>query len=96
MTVLLDIPLLGTVELYMVQSSDIAMTGSWGSDGGRGQITVQHMAQETIGSSNMVFSRSNQLNPKPELSIFWLRPLQKNDCQSVINQFPPLELHWMR
>ena len=95
-TVLLDIPLLGTVELYMVQSSDIAMNGSWGSDGGRGQITVQHMAQETIGSSNMVFNRSNQLNPQPELSTFWLRPLKKNDCQSVVNQFPPLKLHWMR
>ena len=95
-TVLLDIPVVGTVELNMAQSSDIAMNGIWGSDGWRGQIKVQHMTQETIGSSNMVFNRSNQLIPQPELSTFWLRPLQKNDCQSVVSQFPPLQLHWMR
>ncbi|MGC6509712.1 MAG: hypothetical protein ACON4U_14910 [Myxococcota bacterium] len=95
-TVFLDIPLLGTVELYMVQSSDIAMIGNLDSEGGRGQIKVQELAQETIGSSHIVFNRSNQLIPQPEQSTFWLKPLTGNDCQSVVQSFPPLALQWMR
>lgn len=95
-TVYLDIPLLGTVELYLVQYTDISMQGEFGVDGGRGQIDIEALAQETIGSSHMVFNRSNHLKPQAEQSYFWLRSMSENDCTHIRQAFPPMVPDWTR
>ena len=48
-------PCLEPWNFYLVQHNDIAMRGSWDGNGGRGKIEIQALAQETIGSSHMVF-----------------------------------------
>jgi hypothetical protein len=95
-TVLLDIPIIGIVELYLVQVNDLAMSGKWTGKEYHGELNIQRLEQETLGASHSVFQHSNQLIPDENESYFRLSPTPNQRCSDIEKDLQPLNPEWRR
>ena len=75
-TVLIDIPLFGEEEIYLVQRAHTSLTGSIWPDGvGEGQVVSHALEQHTIGSTNPLLRLSPRMRPDEENSRWWMVPV---------------------
>lgn len=95
-TVLLDIPIIGMVELYLVQVNDLGMSGKWTGKEYYGELNIQRLEQETLGASHSVFQHSNRLIPDESKSYFRLSPTLNQGCPQIEKEILPLNPEWHR
>lgn len=75
-TVELHIPVLGVVQLYIVQRGHVRLQGR-AAEGGviRGVVETVALDQRTLGASRPLFDHSPTVRPRPERSSFRLVPM---------------------
>lgn len=75
-TVILEIPLLGSAEMYIAQRAQMTLTGQVLASGQiRGVLELPIMEQQTLGASVSILDRSPPIRPLPEDSGFAMLPL---------------------
>lgn len=76
-TVDLSVPVLGAVELYVVQRAHVRLDGHTDAATGqtRGRVAFTRFEQRTLGASHRMFDANPEMWPDPEHSGFELRPL---------------------
>ena len=73
-TIHLDVPILGTVEVYQVQEATALLDGVVQNiDEITGSATVQGLKQRTLGASNRLFIQNPALTADPSSSTFHMR-----------------------
>jgi tellurite resistance-related uncharacterized protein len=84
-TIHLDVPLIGKIELYVVQQAHTVLDGVWtGADVWEGQATVRRFQQRTIGASNRLFIANAQVTVDPSQSRFrWARVPEGTTCAQL-------------
>jgi hypothetical protein len=75
-TIRLDLPVIGEVELYVVQHAHLALSGAVAADGSvKGAVRFEAFAQRTLGASHKMFDASPEMWPDPAASSFWMAPV---------------------
>ena len=74
-TIELRVPVLGTIDIYVVQRTRTELAGSYVDGRGAGQVNVLSFEQVTIGASNPLFRVTPNLAPQSEESAFLLIPV---------------------
>lgn len=84
-TVELHIPVLGVVQLYIVQRGHVRLQGRQSREGViSGTVETVALDQRTLGASRGMFEHSPVVTPRPERSSFRLVPLPKvKGCAEV-------------
>jgi hypothetical protein len=82
-TVLLQLPVFGSVRLYLAQISHGVLVGVADGDGISGRVDVKRLEQRTLGASVGVFAVSPDVVLVPERSRFTLRPDLDGRCAAV-------------
>lgn len=63
-TILLDAPLFGEVEVYIIQRAHSVLEGTWkGADRASGKAKILDYAQRNIGASNRLFTTNPTIKP---------------------------------
>lgn len=63
-TILLDAPLFGEVEVYIIQRAHSVLEGTWkGADRAGGRAKIVDYAQRNIGASNRLFAANPTIKP---------------------------------
>lgn len=63
-TILLDAPLFGEVEIYIIQRAHSILEGTWkGPDHASGRAKIKDYAQRNIGASNRLFGSNPTIKP---------------------------------
>lgn len=88
-TVLLDVPVLGSVRMYIVQKGHSRYHGELKPDGSiEGRIEVLETAQVTLGASVPLFAASPTITPVPAGSRFRLVPVDESEtCSSLAEKW---------
>jgi hypothetical protein len=76
-TVRLEVPLIGSVDVYVVQQTRSVLTGRVEPGGAVGRVDVLSLDQRTVGASNPVFKATPRLSPVDGEGWFSLRPVQR-------------------
>ena len=84
-TVELHIPVLGSVQLYIVQRGHVRLQGRSSREGIiAGTVETVALDQRTLGASRAMFEHSPAVQPRPERSSFRLVPMPKlTGCAQV-------------
>jgi hypothetical protein len=83
-TVRLDVPLVGAVDVYVVQRTEMRLTGSTTARGAHGQVDVVDLEQRTLGASHPLFKVSPKLEPVPGAGRFRMNMLSDDaTCADV-------------
>jgi len=75
-TIRLEIPMIGEVDVYVVQQTRAILTGRLAEGGAEGRVEVVSIDQRTIGASNPVFKASPKLVPVEGEGHFALWPVR--------------------
>ena len=85
MTVQLQVPVFGAVEVYVVQRAHTILHGEPTPEGFAGAVEIRQLEQRTIGASNPFFKVSAPVTPSADKSRFTLTRLdEKVDCASAM------------
>ncbi len=100
-TVLLHIPMLGEVEVYVVQRNDLRLTGvavqrsselkAGEASEIRGSVQVDLLEQKVLDSSHVIFRNSASATPFSSDSFFRMIPLSIGTCTEALKILYPLE-----
>jgi hypothetical protein len=82
-TVWVDAPVVGRVEMYVAQRAHSVLEGTLGDGGASGQVVVQQMEQRTLGASNSLLAVNPKIYPVAGASRFRLVPIERSDCDAV-------------
>jgi hypothetical protein len=100
-TLLLHIPMLGAVEVYVVQRNDLRLSGAarhkkselkegelseiWG------EVQIDVLEQKVLDSSHVLFRNSASATAFSSDSFFRMLPITKGSCSEVLSTLYPLE-----
>jgi hypothetical protein len=89
-TILVDAPVLGRAELYVVQRGSMVLDGTVLRDGGvAGTVTLGPVEQHTIAASNRLLVASPRIEPMSEASWFRLTPVPSTArCEDITSPSP--------
>lgn len=95
-TILLDAPLFGIVQIYVVQHAHTILDGTWtGSDTWTGQATVREFEQRSIGASNRLFATNADVTVDSSQSGFrWTRVPDGTSCAALRSGFQAPGADW--
>jgi len=82
-TVWVDAPVVGRVEMYVAQRAHSVLEGRLTEGGASGRVVVKHMEQRTLGASNRLLAVNPTIRPVEEASTFRLLPIDRADCAAV-------------
>jgi hypothetical protein len=83
-TVLLDIPVFGSVQMYVVQRGHSKYVGRFQGSVATGSVEVVRVDQRTLGASFPPFAANPEVSPVPSRSRFRMdRIVQAADCQAL-------------
>lgn len=75
-TVHVDVPLFGSVQMFLVQRSRTRIAGDWeGAGVARGSVHSDYIEQFTLGATNPLFRLRTHMRPDPARSGFVLVPV---------------------
>jgi hypothetical protein len=85
-TVLLEVPVLGTIELYIVQHAHTRLLGVIADGRASGRVDVQTLDQNTIGATHRLFMGERPVRVVDEASRFRMEPLESDaGCTDVVS-----------
>ena len=76
-TIGIDVPMMGSVELYVAQRAHVRLSGTTDAMTGitRGSVEFAHFEQRTLGASHRLFDANPEMWPDPARSAFEVRPV---------------------
>lgn len=88
-TIHLEVPLFGLIELYVVQDVQTKLVGRVGEDGGvTGRAELARLEQRAVGASNPLFASTPKAVPDPALSPFSLERIEDGaTCEALKSRY---------
>lgn len=84
-TVRLEVPVLGSVELYVAQAAHVVLeAGRPDGRGLAGQVRTLRFEQSTLGASHKLFAANPEIRPDPARSSFRLAPASGPGCPAAL------------
>jgi hypothetical protein len=75
-TVIIDVPMLGEMEIYIAQAAHSSLHGAVRADGSvHGGVEGHALQQQTLGATNPLMRVSPRMSPDPAGSFFWMVPI---------------------
>ena len=98
-TLLIEVPILGVVETYIVQKSDLKYYGSYLSNRAgavTGAIEFEAIEQKILDATSPIFKHSASAQGIAEESYFTLIPIDAPGCEAALKALYPLSVHsWL-
>ena len=95
-TVELKVPLVGRIELYVVQRSHTLFEGVGSNRQIEGPVVVQELTQNTLESSHRMFARDAPVTVDAEHSRFrWVPLPEGTTCPQWLARWTPMASEWV-
>lgn len=82
-TVWVDAPVIGRVEMYVAQRAHSVLVGELTDDGAMGGVDIRSMEQWTLSASNSLLAANPKIRPVEEASRFRMVPIAEASCDAV-------------
>lgn len=84
-TVIIDVPVLGEMQIYIAQAAHSSLDGEVRPDGSAHGVVHGHaLEQRTLGATNPLMRVSPRMSPDPFRSFFWMVPIAKDtSCDAL-------------